>query len=102
MRQLLLCCGVALLTLALAGPGLPLVFVNSSAKSIPLAIPGVMNPRLVPFSTSNLELTVGQEIFFFHQGQSYLLLRVAPGLEQDKIDVPDLIRSRKKALGLKD
>lgn len=42
---------------------IPLKLVNGSAQSIPLIIPGVMNPNLSPFSKSGVELKVGQRIF---------------------------------------
>lgn len=42
---------------------IPLKLVNGSAQSIPLVIPGVMNPNLSPFSKSGVELKVGQRIF---------------------------------------
>ena len=35
---------------------------NSTAKSIPLIIPDVMNPNLTPFSSSGVSLKIGQEI----------------------------------------
>ncbi len=75
---------------------------NSSAKSIPLVIPGVMNPNLSPFSNSGVDLEMGQEIFFKVKSKKYLLLMVddliAPGA---RIDVPKLIKQRKSELGLR-
>jgi len=41
---------------------------NSSLKSIPLKIPGVMNPNLSPDSNSVVSLKIGQKIFFRHKG----------------------------------
>jgi len=49
---------------------------NTSAKSIPLIIPNVMNPNLSPFSDSGVDLVVGQEILFKEKGKRYLLLKV--------------------------
>lgn len=37
-----------------------LTFHNGSLNSIPLVIPGVMNPNLNPFSNSGVELGFGQ------------------------------------------
>ena len=42
-----------------------LTFHNGSLKSIPLLIPGVMNPNLSPLSNSGLELAYGQEVYYF-------------------------------------
>jgi hypothetical protein len=38
--------------------------VNRGAQSIPLFVPGIMNPNLSPFSESNLTFPIGQEVFF--------------------------------------
>lgn len=74
---------------------------NASAKSIPLIIPGVMNPNLSPFSNSGVDLEMGQEIFFKVKSKKYLLLTVddtiAPG---SKLDVAKLIKQRKQELGI--
>ena len=45
-----------------------LTFHNGSLKSIPLVIPGVMNPNLNPLSNSGVELAYGQEVFYFQGG----------------------------------
>src|SRR6056300_122791 len=37
---------------------------NETAQSIPLIIPGVMNPNLGPFSNSGVRLKIGQQINF--------------------------------------
>jgi len=74
---------------------------NTSAKSIPLIIPTVMNPNLSPFSDSGVDLAVGQEIFFKQKGKRYLLLKVDDSInEGDKIDVSELLKSRQESLGL--
>lgn len=77
------------------------VLVNSSLKSIPLIIPGVMNPNLSPKSNSGVNLRIGQEIYFREKGRKYLLFVVNESiLKGEKVDVPDLIRKRKIELGL--
>jgi hypothetical protein len=72
---------------------------NSSLRSIPLIIPGVMNPNLSPLSDSGVSLKVGQPIYFRHQGKEALLLKVDEGISDSRrIDVPELIKKRKKEL----
>lgn len=74
---------------------------NSSIRSIPLEIPGVMNPNLSPFSDSGVSLKVGQKIFFTYKGKRALLLTVDEKLEGQKVDVHQLIKKRKKELKTK-
>lgn len=71
---------------------------NTTLKSIPLAIPGVMNPNLSPMSYSGVNLKVGQEIFFFDGASEELLLTVSKDLEGKKLNVAKLIKKRKKEL----
>lgn len=74
---------------------------NSSAKSIPLIIPDVMNPNLSPISNSGVSLKIGQEIFFKNKGKKYLLLTVSDEIKNgDVLDVPKILKERKKELGL--
>jgi len=74
---------------------------NTSDKSIPLIIPNVMNPNLSPFSDSGVDLVLGQEIFFKQKGRRYLLLKVDDSIKEgDKIDVPEVLKSRRKVLSL--
>ncbi|MCB0642492.1 MAG: hypothetical protein KDC44_12670 [Phaeodactylibacter sp.] len=73
---------------------------NESLVAIPLEIPGVMKPNLSPMSNSGVSLEVGQKIFFRHQSKKYLLLEVSKNLEGEKILVNQLIKARKKELGL--
>lgn len=74
---------------------------NNSAKSIPLIIPNVMNPNLSPFSSSGVELAIGQKIFFKEKGKKYLLLVVDSEIATDaQINVDALLKERKKELGL--
>lgn len=71
---------------------------NTSAKSIPLWIPGVMNPNLSPFSKSGVTLREGQEVFFKSRGKKRLLLEVTAEQDGQKLNVPKLIKSRKQEL----
>jgi hypothetical protein len=73
---------------------------NNSLRSINLEIPGVMSPNLSPLSHSGVNLEPGQKIYFFHQGERYVLLEVREELQGRKIKVKSLIRKRKKSLGL--
>jgi len=38
---------------------------NATLSSIPLEIPGVMNPNLSPMSNSGVTLEVGQKVYYF-------------------------------------
>ena len=42
----------------------PFTLRNNSLKSIPLKIPGVMNPNLSPMSNSGVDLAEGQKVYF--------------------------------------
>lgn len=75
---------------------------NTSAKSIPLLIPSVMNPNLSPFSRSGVNLAYGQEILFKERGKKYNLLTVDASIQNgDEIDVAKLLKNRKQELGIK-
>ena len=67
---------------------------NNSLKSIPLKIPGVMNPNLSPMSNSGVSLKVGQKIFFSYKGKKRMLLVVESELEGQTIIVDQLIKAR--------
>jgi len=74
---------------------------NNSAKSIPLVIPGVMNPNLSPFSKSGVDLQIGQEIYFKKKGKNRLLLVVDESIANgDIIDVGKLVKKRMKDLDI--
>lgn len=78
------------------------ILKNKSAESIPLLIPGVMNPNLSPFSESGVDLEIGQELFFRAGGKKHILLVVDKTIsEGEKIDVAALLKSRKEELGIK-
>ncbi len=60
---------------------------NPLLRSIPLVIPGVMNPNLSPLSRSGVTLRVGQKIYYVRNGRRELFYTVpadlAPGSEVD-------------------
>lgn len=74
--------------------------INNSVKSIPLIIPGVMNPNLSPFSNSGVSLKPGQKIYFKKKMKRYLLLEVDETYRDKKVDVANLIKKRNKELEL--
>ncbi|MGB5190285.1 hypothetical protein, partial [Robiginitalea sp.] len=70
---------------------------NSSLKSIPLIIPGVMNPNLSPMSNSGVSLDMGQKIYYKKGGVRMLVLTVDENIQSgDKIDMAKRIRTLKK------
>jgi hypothetical protein len=74
-------------------------FHNTSARSIPLIIPGIMNPNLSPFSKSGVSLPVGQQVFFRCKGRQELLFVVDNSFSNGQtLDIPALIRKRSKEL----
>ncbi|MEO1655624.1 MAG: hypothetical protein AAFU64_18925 [Bacteroidota bacterium] len=95
---------LSLFLLSLASPAwaeVPFTLRNNSLKSIYLKIPGVLNPYLSPMSNCGVDLKVGQKIYFFYKKKKYLLLEVDENLSNQKVIVNELIKKRKKALGLK-
>lgn len=93
----LLACGL----LSGEKPSASFVLKNETLKSIPLVIPGVMNPNLSPMSYSGVTLEEGQEIFFLEDKKRYLLLEVSTDLNGDTLYVNELIQKRRVELGLK-
>lgn len=77
----------------------PLKLLNNSAKSIPLEIPGVMNPNLSPFSESGVSIPEGTVVYFFVKKKKYPLVTITNGMEK-VIIVDELIKKRKLELGL--
>ncbi len=72
---------------------------NKSVESIPLIIPGVMNPNLSPMSNSGVSLAVGQQILFRYKGKNQVLLVVDRSIEEgSKIDVAALLKEKKAEL----
>ena len=65
---------------------------NNTAQKLPLRIPGVMNPTLVPFSRSGVDLPNGKKIYLDLSGKRILILTVSDSISQgDRIDVASLI-----------
>ena len=66
--------------------------VNTTAQTLPILIPGIMNPKLTPFSQSGVELPWGQKILLKTPGEDLLLLTVSDTIHKGaRIDVADLI-----------
>ena len=65
---------------------------NNSAQSLPLRIPGVMNPNLTPFSRSGVDLPDGQKIYANVNSKRILILTVTDSIPHGaRIDVARLI-----------
>lgn len=78
-----------------------LTFHNGSLASIPLIIPGVMNPNLSPQSNSGVTLNSGQKVFFKEKGKQFLLFEVDQSFKNgDVLEIQELIKARKKQLGI--
>ena len=58
---------------------------NETLKSIPLIIPGVMNPNLSPQSNSGVRLKIGQEIKYKKGGRAHLLLVVDHSIKEGDV-----------------
>ena len=75
---------------------------NSSAKTVPLIIPNVMNPNLSAFSNSGVSLKVGQEVLFKYKGRRRVLFVVSNDIQEgDKIEVSSLMKKRIKEIDAK-
>lgn len=75
-------------------------FVNTTAQSLPLKIPGIMNPNLSPFSKSGVDLPIGQKIYLKTPGKDLLIFTVTDTIPKGaRINVADLID---KALNLEE
>jgi len=78
---------------------IPMTFHNGSFKSIPLIIPGVMNPNLSPNSNSGVSLDLGQKVYFFPNGKrksKALLFTVDDSFKKDTIlQIDEIIEKRK-------
>ena len=79
-----------------------MTFHNGSFKSIPLIIPGLMNPNLSPKSNSGISLDVGQKVYFFPNGKKknrVLLFKVDATFNKDTIlQMDEIIEKRKNQL----
>jgi len=56
--------------------------VNTSSKSIPLIISNVIDPNLSPKSRIEVDLTIGQGLFFRNNGKRYILFTVEESIEE--------------------
>ncbi|MEM8890659.1 MAG: hypothetical protein AAGD28_21960 [Bacteroidota bacterium] len=74
---------------------------NNSLTSIPLLIPGVMNPNLSPQSKSGVSLKVGQKILFRYKGKKRVLLIVDESLEGKTLNVSRLLKEKKREIDQK-
>jgi len=77
---------------------IPLTLKNNSLQSIPLKIPGYMNPNLSPMSTSGVDLKIGQEVYFQFKGKKRVLLTVTEDLAGQTLIVNELIKERQKEI----
>ena len=65
---------------------------NNTAQSLSLSIPGVVNPKLSPFSRSGVNLSNGQKIYLNFKGDKILILTVTDSIAHGtRIDVAYLI-----------
>lgn len=65
---------------------------NNTAQSLPLLIPGVMSPKLNPFSRSGVDLPNGQKVYLKLNGKRVLILTVTDSIKQGvRIDLAELI-----------
>ena len=78
---------------------IPMTLHNESFKSIPLIIPGVMNPNLNPKSNSGVSLDVGQKVYFLPNGKrnsKALLFTVDNTFKKDTVlQIDEIIKRRK-------
>lgn len=99
MKPILLILLSALLTFSVqAQESIVCTLHNTSAKSIPLWIPSVMNPNLSPFSKSGVDLRVGQKVFFKYDGKKEVLFVVSADQDNQTLDVVKLIKAREEEL----
>ena len=77
-----------------------MTFHNGSLKSIPLNIPGIMNPNLSPLSDSGVTLEPGQKVFYFpngKKGKKEFLFEVDGTFKKDTIlQIHEIIRQKKQ------
>jgi hypothetical protein len=99
MKKLFFTLLVSLFLSNLNAQNIPMTFHNGSFKSIPLVIPGVMNPNLNPFSNSGVGLDVGQKVYFFPDGKKKnkaLLFIVSASFKKDTVlQIDEIIKKRK-------
>lgn len=88
--------------LSVKAQNIPMTFHNGSLRSIPLIIPGVMNPNLNPKSNSGVSLDVGQKVYFLPNGKrnsKALLFTVDATFKKDTVlQIDEIIKKRKLEL----
>ena len=73
-----------------------LILENTTDQSIPLRIPGIMNPNLSPYSKSGVRLPMGQEIFLKKGMKQRLIFRVDANIQDGMtIDIAKRIKEAK-------
>lgn len=89
---------------AAEGKTIAFVLSNPSLSSIPLEIPGVMNPNLSPKSESGVALQPGQPIYWTpRKGARTLIYRVPENLMPGTmLDVSDLLEEAKTTKSVRD
>jgi hypothetical protein len=100
MKKLSLSLIVSLFFTNINAQNIPMTFHNGSFKSIPLIIPGVMNPNLNPKSNSGVSLDVGQKVYFFPNGTKKnreILFIVDATWKKDTILQIDKIMEKRKS-----
>ncbi|MEN9322672.1 MAG: hypothetical protein RL699_452 [Bacteroidota bacterium] len=102
MKKLFFTLTVCLFFATLQAQNIHMTFHNGSLQSIPLVIPGVMNPNLSPLSDSGISLDVGQKIYFFPKGKrksKEILFVVDNNIKKDSVlQIDEIIKKRKKEL----
>lgn len=102
MKKIFLLFIVGLCFASVKAQNISMTFHNGSFHSIPLIIPGVMNPNLSPKSDSGVGLDVGQKVYFFPNGKKKnreLLFIVNATWKKDTIlQIDKIIEKRKKEL----
>lgn len=102
MKKLFFTFLVGLFFANLQAQNIQMTFHNGSLQSIPLVIPGVMNPNLSPLSDSGISLDVGQKIYFFPKGKrksKEILFVVDNNIKKDSVlQIDEIIKKRKKEL----
>ncbi|MEY2692074.1 MAG: hypothetical protein RIT03_464 [Bacteroidota bacterium] len=102
MKNLFLSFLVGMFFATLQAQNIQMTFHNGSLQSIPLVIPGVMNPNLSPLSDSGISLDVGQKIYFFPKGKrksKEILFVVDNNIKKDSVlQIDEIIKKRKKEL----
>lgn len=102
MKKLLFTLMVSSMLANAKAQNIPMTFHNGSFKSIPLIIPGVMNPNLSPYSNSGVSLDVGQKVYFFPNGKrnnKALLFVVDATFKKDTVlQIDEIIKKKKLEL----